>query len=138
VAERYFAWLGETLGPVIEVRREGTSVALAVRGPGPALLELAPELLASDRAVYRVAGGLLAWPDAAPPGRAPSDPQSGTFEFREVLGGEAVLVAIADYVPRLPWWLYLVTQAQAHRLVMALFGGHLAAAPPLATSPVAA
>jgi uncharacterized protein YbjT (DUF2867 family) len=127
VAERYFDWLGEAFAPVIEVRRVRGDVALAFRGLGPALLVLSPELLSSDRAVYRVAGGLLSARLELPRVEAGA-PQAGTFEFREVLGGEAVLVAIADFVPRLPWWLYVSTQAQAHRLVMALFGHHLGAA----------
>jgi uncharacterized protein YbjT (DUF2867 family) len=137
VADRYFDWLDATLGPIIEVRRVGTDVHLAVRGLGPPLLSLSPELLSADRAVYRIAGGLLA-DTADGPSPRPGGPQGGTFELREVLGGEALLVAIADYVPRLPWWIYVATQAQAHRLVMALFGHHLGADSRTAAAPAAA
>jgi hypothetical protein len=76
---------------------------------------LAPELRTLDRVVFRIAGGALV-------ARPPDGHYPGTFELREVLGGGAIIAAVADYEPRLPWWLYLGTQAQAHRVVMALFG----------------
>jgi len=117
VAERYFDWLRATFGAALDVRwRDGAWQLGLKRLPQP-LLVLAPEVRGADRVVMRIAGGLLAGGEAG----------EGTFEIREVLGGRAVLAMIADYQPRLPWWLYLASQAQAHRLVMALFGRHLAA-----------
>ena len=39
---------------------------------------------------------------------------------------DEVIAAVQDFHPRLPWWLYLITQAQAHAFVMWGFGRHLA------------
>jgi hypothetical protein len=50
----------------------------------------------------------------------------GRLEFREVLGGEACLAAIHDFKPRLPWFIYKVTQALVHLWVMKQFARHLA------------
>jgi hypothetical protein len=38
-----------------------------------------------------------------------------------VLSGDFVIVALHDYVPALPWMLYLCTQAIAHIWFMRLF-----------------
>ena len=69
-----------------------------------------------ERQLFYVTGGLLA---------ETSGPRRGRLEFREVLGGAAVLAAIHDFTPTLPWWVYQVTQALVHLLVMRSFGRHL-------------
>ncbi|MCC6620823.1 MAG: NAD-dependent epimerase/dehydratase family protein [Deltaproteobacteria bacterium] len=120
VAERYFAWLRATFGVALDVGWRAGAWHLGLKLLPAPLLVLEPTVRAADRVVMRIAGGLLANGEGG----------AGTFEIREVLGGKAVLAAIADYTPRLPWWLYLASQAQAHRLVMALFGRHLAAGEP--------
>jgi hypothetical protein len=51
---------------------------------------------------------------------------SGRFELREVLGRRALLAAIHDYQPALPWPIYAATQARVHLAVMRGFGKHLA------------
>lgn len=116
VAHGYFAWL-ETLAPgLVTVARDQGTIALGLRPWPRPLLVLEPIEDSIDRVVYRIAGGdLVAQPSST----------LATFEFREVLGGESVLASIAGYRPRLPWWLYVVTQAQAHAAVMALFGTYL-------------
>ena len=48
------------------------------------------------------------------------------LEFRAVLDGAFVLSAINDFVPRLPWLVYVMTQALFHLWVMRSFGRHLA------------
>ena len=48
------------------------------------------------------------------------------LEFRQVLGGTPLLVAIHDYRPTLPWPLYNMTQARLHLWVMRAFARHLA------------
>ena len=69
-----------------------------------------------DRWLFAITGGLL----AAPGGKQ-------RLEFREVLCGRHVLVALHDYRPRLPWYVYLLTQALLHLWVMRSFARHLAA-----------
>jgi len=47
------------------------------------------------------------------------------LEFREVLDGKYILSAIHEFVPRLPWLLYLNTQARLHLFVMNSFKKYL-------------
>ena len=49
----------------------------------------------------------------------------GWLEFREVLGGKFMISAIHEFVPRLPWLLYINTQARAHLFVMNNFKKYL-------------
>jgi uncharacterized protein YbjT (DUF2867 family) len=50
---------------------------------------------------------------------------NGHLEFRRALGQNCILSAIHDYQPRLPWLLYTMTQARAHKWVMKSFGRFL-------------
>jgi hypothetical protein len=36
-----------------------------------------------------------------------------------------VLAAVHDFHPRLPWWLYVLTEAPIQRWIMLAFGRHL-------------
>ncbi|EMS31715.1 hypothetical protein C943_01986 [Mariniradius saccharolyticus AK6] len=49
----------------------------------------------------------------------------GWLEFREVLGGKYVISAIHEFVPRLPWFVYILTQAKIHLWVMKSFRKYL-------------
>ena len=69
---------------------------------------------ASDRQLFYISGGILA-KKIDLPSRRPR------LEFREVLNGDAALVAIHDYRPTIPWPLYNLTQARAHLWVMKNF-----------------
>ena len=45
----------------------------------------------------------------------------GWLEFRSILEGEYVITAIHEYVPKLPWSIYKLTQAKLHLYVMKKF-----------------
>jgi hypothetical protein len=45
--------------------------------------------------------------------------------MRQVLGGRILLTVVHDYEPRLPWLLYVSTQAHFHRWLMHRFANHL-------------
>ena len=115
VAAAYVRWLDERFRPLVRAVGDasgGWSARLASRR-GPVLLDLVPdaEMWRADRAVFTIHGGLLVDPRA-----------QGRFEFRRVLGGEAVLCSVHGFAPRLPWPLYVVTQAPLHVAVMKAFG----------------
>ena len=117
VTREYMEWLPRGLWPLITVSVEGERCTFCLRGLRAPLLVLryAPERSTPDRTVLYIQGGLLAQND---PGRA-------RLEFRVVLGGDAILAAIHDFVPQLPWFIYNLTQAPAHLWVMFAFGRHL-------------
>lgn len=72
----------------------------------------------SDRQLFYIAGGILARKTLRTTGRP-------RLEFREVLNGTQILVAIHDYLPTLPWPIYNLTQARAHLWVMRCFARDL-------------
>lgn len=115
VAAAYVRWLDRRFRPLVRAvgDRAGGWRARLGSTRGPILLDLAPdaEMWTADRAVFTIRGGLLADPRA-----------QGRFEFRRVLGGAAVLCSVHGYAPRLPWPLYVVTQAPLHVWVMRAFG----------------
>jgi nucleoside-diphosphate-sugar epimerase len=82
------------------------------------LLELtyAPDKSHSERVFFYIAGGLLVHKQThSLVGTKPR------LEFRRVLGGSFVIVALHDFVPALPFWFYARTQAIAHLFFMWLF-----------------
>jgi hypothetical protein len=92
---------------------------IVIRLPRLLLLELTlrQQDNRADCVVYDITGGLLArgqvggWP---------------RLEFRDVLGGRYTVIAIHDFAPRLPWFVYRATQATIHLGVMRAFQRHMA------------
>ncbi len=115
VAAEYMRWLPDFLSPLLKVEVDGDYTRFIAKGIAKPLLELElAEVSATDRQLFWIVGGLLA--HANPKGR---------LEFREVLGGKAVMAAIHDFEPSLPWYVYRYTQALAHLFVMDGFADHL-------------
>jgi len=117
VAVEFSRWLPVALRPLLRVTVTGDGICSFFMPlvPWPLLiLELQPERSSPDRVLLLVTGGLLV--RYHPKGR---------LEFREMLGGRFVLTGIYDFQPRLPWLLYVITQAIAHLAVMLAFGRHL-------------
>lgn len=121
VAVEYMRWLPSFMWPILTCDvTEGRLVRFCLRFPRLCLLELsyAPERSQPDRQLFRITGGWLA--------RVDSDSNIGRLEFREVLSRTAIIAAIHDFRPALPWYVYNLTQALAHLYVMRGFGRHLA------------
>ncbi|MFT4979489.1 MAG: hypothetical protein ACI8S6_005400, partial [Myxococcota bacterium] len=120
VGDEYMRWL--PLGvfwPLlrVDVGEGGSRCRFFTRLLPLPLLELthAPSRSTPDRVLFYVTGGLLAAPEN----------RRGRLEFRCILDGEAIITAIHDFVPRLPWYVYTLSQANAHLYVMFQFGRHL-------------
>lgn len=115
--DEYMRWLPQFMWPFLAVVVEGPVVSFRVRLLGTLLLELTHHREGrSDRQLLRITGGVLAKVD---------DALSGRLEFREVLCGNALIAAIHDFRPTLPWYVYNLSQALVHLLVMRAFGWHL-------------
>ena len=117
IAHEYFRWLPRFFRPFLRVEQDGERIRFEMAGVRRPLLvlELRPERSSRDRSMLAVVGGLLA---GAPVG-------TPRLEFRTFAECGSVLAAVQDFPPRLPWWLYTVTQARIHVLVMKAFGRHL-------------
>lgn len=115
VAAEYMRWLPDFLSPFLRVEIDGINTRFFANGVSKPLLELElAEVSATDRQLFWIVGGLLAHANT-----------KGRLEFREVLGGKAVMAAIHDFEPRLPWYIYRYSQALAHLFVMDSFADHL-------------
>lgn len=119
LAARYARWCAGTFGWILHVVHDADgSLRFRLRGTALDLLVLTPiaEHCGADRFVYGIVGGSLA-----------TAGQAGTFEFRTTADGTALTI-VREFEPRLPWWIYRVTQAIAHGFVMGAFGRSLAPA----------
>lgn len=120
VALYYSKWLPKLfLGTTIRVKVDQYGCYFYVRFMRRSLLDLTFSHARSskDRPLYYITGGLLA--------RLNQLPHRGRLEFREVLNNRYVLVAIHDYVPTIPWFIYNATQALLHVWVMGKYGKYL-------------
>ena len=118
VADEYFRWLGKVMRGLIKISKsnDGQEIQFIFRLTGQPLLGLRRLSWRSthDREVMLVTEGLLA-----------RRSERGRLEFRHVLGDTTLIAALHDFVPRLPWWIYRLTQGIFHRWVMERFGAHL-------------
>jgi len=126
-AEQYGAFLGRRFRWLLRAEVDASrSVRFRLAGLRLCLVELtfAKDRSQSDsRQVFYITGGALVR-------RAPRASGRPRLEFRQVLGGRVLLVAIHDYRPALPWPLYSLTQAGIHRRAMLAFGRYLAGLQP--------
>lgn len=119
VGGNYFRWLGTCCWPLVRTRVDDRGqVEVWTKVPRARLLKLIhlPGESTPEREVYAIRGGALARQGA----------ERARFEFHAVLGGRYTMTAIHDYAPALPWYLYIPTQAFAHRLVMRRYQARLA------------
>jgi len=117
VAKQYMLWLQEFFSGLLMVVVEDTMVYFRLKGFGTNLLILrySPERSQSDRQLFYVDGGIL----------SSRGNVRGRLELRETLGGRAIIAALHDFVPALPWYLYRLSQAKMHAFVMAKFNQFL-------------
>ena len=118
VAGEYARWLPSFLRPMFRVDKlEDGTLHLFLRPIPVPLLELPWDRRISrpDRQLYWIRGGLL-----------DGGNENGRLEFRRIPGQAAVLAAVHDFRPRLPWFIYVLTQAWVHLVIMQAFRRHLA------------
>jgi nucleoside-diphosphate-sugar epimerase len=120
VAATYFQWLPRfsRLMLICEIDADRTC-RYYNRFPKLHLLTLSfqPELSSPDRQMYFITDGFLAR------GHEDLNPR---MEFRDVLNGRYTIIALHDFRPVLPWFLFAVTQAYLHLIVMRNFQKHMA------------
>lgn len=76
------------------------------------LLKKDHEASNTNRVLYRIIGGDFAYSTNG--GKA-------TLEFRRILDSDKALIALQEYQPTLPWFVYTLTQAKIHKSVMNIF-----------------
>jgi uncharacterized protein YbjT (DUF2867 family) len=118
IAREYAHWLTTFFKTLIRVKidQEHQLVHfMMVWIPKPLLtLKYLPENFDDNQQTFDIVGGILTNPS-----------RTGWFEFRQICNKRFTISAIHEYVPSLPWYLYMVSQAQIHGFVMKAFGRHL-------------
>lgn len=115
--DSYLSWINSTLRPLLAVHKEGPMVSFNLRGLDWPMLKFIESKISSDedRCVLLIRGGLL----------ARTSGQQGRLEFRVFFDRKTGVVAIHDFTPALPWYVYRFTQALIHLVIMKAFGRHL-------------
>lgn len=119
VALYYVEWLSTLLKPIIKVEIDEQYkcklFAIFIKKP---MMEFtySEERSVPDRALFYITGGILA--------KITGDTR-GRLEFRHIPDTNEFLVAIHDYTPSLPWFIYVFTQAKVHLWVMKRFKKNL-------------
>ncbi len=117
--EYYLEWLGRFMPALVQTKRIGEDRhQVFLRFIQKPLLELtfSPERSDDESAVYHITGGVFA---------RIKETHEGRLEFQQIPGTQECVIAIHDYMPSLPWFLYKYTQAKVHLIVMHAFGRHL-------------
>ncbi len=116
VMEKFFEWLPKFFRFLILVKIKGDDIYFTFLNKIDLLkMRYSPERSMEDRQLIYITGGLLAKGDQ---GRA-------RLEFRETTCGKYFIVAIHEFKPYLPWYIYRFTQAPFHLWVMKKFAEYL-------------
>jgi len=116
IAPAYFPWLQSFLRPLIRSSQPDSSTwRLSLFMRGLCLIEFrhSDERSTPDRQLYYISKGLLA---------RTAGNSKGRIEFREMLDRHCLIIAIHDFTPMLPWFLYSRSQAPFHLFVIRRFG----------------
>ncbi len=117
VANRYNIWLSNFFKFLINGKKneKGNVGFYFLNGKKPMLqLTMIPDRSDDDRQLFYITGGWLV-----------RRFDYGWLEFRGVLDNRYILSAIHEFVPRLPWLIYVNTQARLHLWVMNRFNAYL-------------
>jgi nucleoside-diphosphate-sugar epimerase len=119
LSDIYASWINRFTLSIVREDKSGDGILqFRLLGSKVVLLEFTPTPFSLDcryRRAYYITGGILA-KKVDPPGR---------FELRIFPDLGCLVTAIHGYNPKIPWWLYSVTQAYVHLAVMRAFSRFL-------------
>ena len=110
VAKYYPIWLSKRFAGLINPRFDGSFLRFYLLGVMLLELQLIEDRSTPNRQLFYITGGVLT-----------KRKDLGWLEFRSILDNEYVITAIHEYVPKLPWGIYKLTQAKLHLYVMKKF-----------------
>ena len=110
VAKYYPIWLSKRFAGLINPRVDGSFLRFYLLGIRLLELKLIEDRSTPNRQLFYITGGILT-----------QRTDLGWLEFRSLLDNEYIITAIHEYVPKLPWIIYKLTQAKLHLYVMKKF-----------------
>ena len=114
VANQYQTWLSRFFRYIVYVEQEGDISKFKIGQLVLLQLQHITDRSNEDRQLFYIIDGWLV-----------KRKDYGWLEFRRVLQGQYFITAIHEYVPTLPWYIYLFTQAKAHLFVINSFKSFL-------------
>lgn len=116
VSTLYFKWLDSFVKPIIRVESENNFHSIKLLGLKRPLLvfETSETRSFPGRELFYIRSGLLVGKNTR-----------ARLEFRNIYQGLYKIIAIHDYIPSAPWYVYKYTQALLHLFVMRSFGKFL-------------
>jgi uncharacterized protein YbjT (DUF2867 family) len=115
VARMYQSWLPRLFRYIIQVEVAGDTATFQVFNIPLLKLLFVKDRSDNDRQLFYIVDGHLV-----------RRRDYGWLEFRNVLEGRYVISAVHEFVPALPWYVYVLSQALVHHWVMKRFGKFLA------------
>ncbi len=110
IAKYYPIWLSKKFAGIINPKFDGSSLSFNLLGINLLELKLIEDRSTPNRQLFYITGGVLT-----------KRKDLGWLEFRSILKNEYIITAIHEYVPKLPWLIYKLTQAKMHLYVMKRF-----------------
>lgn len=114
-ANYYANWLSRIGYTFIntEIKNETLSISLPFFKQPILIMDKAIDRSDKDRVLFMIKGGLFV---------KKREDSHARLEFRRILDSNECIIAIHEYEPTLPWFIYMLTQARIHLIVMTLFG----------------
>ncbi|TDM14579.1 NAD(P)H-binding protein [Macrococcus bovicus] len=117
-ANYYMNWLSRIGMSFINTAIDGDtlSISLPIFKDPILILQKNKDYSDDDRVLFMIKGGKFS--KAVKEG----EERRARLEFRRILDTNECIIAIHEYEPTLPWFIYKLTQARIHLIVMTLFG----------------
>lgn len=111
VVKYYFDWLQDTSGTLVNTELTGDTYKVFLKNGRKPLLELkeVKPSIGHDIIQFDVVGGTLS---------VIKYEDKGVLEFRKLKHSNEFIVHLFNYIPRLPWTLYYLSQAPIHNVTM--------------------
>ena len=109
----YFDWLVGFYKPFMEVKTDGELCIFKFLNIPLLVLKHVPSSSEKRRELLSISGGIL----------VNKKQKIGRIEFRKL--DDCIIVAIHDFMPSLPWFIYVISQAIIHQTTMNHFKKHL-------------
>lgn len=113
----YFNWLSNFFQPLLRIETNGENCNFKFLSFDLLTLKHMENHSESNRELLSITGGLL----------VSSEQKYARIEFRKF--PNCIIVAIHDFMPSLPWYLYVFSQAIIHKFVMKRFSLYLNKSP---------
>ena len=114
IANQYPVWITKKFAGIINAKFDGIFLTFWFLNIKFLELKLIKDRSDEKRQLYYITGGVLV-----------KRVDYGWLEFRSISDNKFIIVAIHEFVPKLPWIIYKYTQAIAHLYVMKSFEKYL-------------